>query len=327
MTDERRVVYLMSGPAHLPYLVTSLVALRRIWDGSVVVFAWPESLAFVEQIATDKALGIEVQERQPDRSVKKNGQFFDKIKVMQTFQSGISLYLDADTLPVKAGSINRLFELGGEFGFCGTQFCGHVSTGGVVSRRISRLLGREGIEQKYVAAALASAYPSVNGGVFSCRPESPALPLWQQWTSKVLDIFIADETVLHAVMVKMLSETKQFTVAIGGSFNCSPCRKQRTLRSREVGIWHGHGDSFSRPNKSVRGVGLWWPRYKECLLKNTGRIAEWKEAVLNLRRSRTARYIKRLEETPDGVCVFCGYGKPNFPFDHHAKKCPNTGVD
>lgn len=327
MTEERRVVYLISGPAHLPYLVTSLVALRKIWDGPVVVFAWPESLAFVEQIASDKALGIEVRPRTPDRSVTKNGQFFDKIKVMQTLSGGINLYLDADTIPVKAISIDRLFELGGEFGFCGTQFCGYVSNGKTVGGRIRRLLGREGIDQIYVEAALASGYPSVNGGVFSCRPESPALPLWQEWTSKVLDIFIADETVLHVVMVKMLSETKQFTVALGGSFNCSPCRKQRALRGSKVGIWHGHGDSFSRPNKSVRGVGLWWPRYKECLLRNTGRIAEWKDAALNSRRNRTARYIKNLEATPAGVCVFCGYGKPNYSLDHHFKQCPNKGAD
>ncbi len=79
---ERRVVYLISGPPHLLYLVTSLVALRKIWDGEIIVYAWPASIGLVKRMAKDERLGIEAVERIPTYKGK-NAQFFDKIKMMQ----------------------------------------------------------------------------------------------------------------------------------------------------------------------------------------------------------------------------------------------------
>ena len=52
----RRVVYLMSGPAHMPYLVCSLWTLRQHWDGEIVVVAWPNSIELVEEVARDRVL-------------------------------------------------------------------------------------------------------------------------------------------------------------------------------------------------------------------------------------------------------------------------------
>ncbi len=317
MTDERRVVYLMSGPPHLLYLVTSLVALRKIWDGEIIVYAWPASIGIVKRMAEDKRLNIEAIERTPAYSGK-NAQFFDKIRMMQVAPSGVNIYLDADTIPVRRHAIDRLFELAEEREFCATQFCNYVSTGNKVSKRIRRLEGREGIDQEDVQFALENTLPSVNGGVFACRPNTPVLPLWELWTSKVLDIFIADETVLHAVMARYW-DTDVFEVALGGSFNCSPLHKPNRMRDKNVGIWHGHGDCWSRISKSPKGVGLWWPRYQECLKENIGGLAEWKDEAIN-RRDTTTRGIKRLEATPEDVCVFCGIGKESFA--SHAKACP-----
>lgn len=56
---------LMSGQAHLPYLAVCLHTLRNHWDGSIRVFAWPESIDIVREIAKDERLGIECELRDP----------------------------------------------------------------------------------------------------------------------------------------------------------------------------------------------------------------------------------------------------------------------
>ena len=288
---ERRVVYLMSGPAYMPYLVTSLYSLRKIWDGPVEIHAWLESYQFAKRVADDS--NVVAIKRTPIRRGK-NSQFFDKIRLMQSLDPGVNMYLDADTLPVRRDILEALFEMG-ECGFCATQWNTWVSNGRMVGGRIKRLFGRE-VPQRYVQAALETDYPSVNGGVFACRPESMALVLWEQWTSNVMDIFIADETVLHIVMVKFLTEyRKQFDVAIGGKYNSSPSKKDKKLPDEEVGIWHGHGNSFIRPDKSAKGVAMWWPIYQHCLKENIGGLADWKDDVLE-GRSRTGWRLRKLEE-------------------------------
>ncbi len=46
---KNRVFYVMSGPAHLPYLLASLKTLREHYDGEIVVFAWEESFFGINQ--------------------------------------------------------------------------------------------------------------------------------------------------------------------------------------------------------------------------------------------------------------------------------------
>ncbi len=293
-----RIVYLMSGAAYLPYLVCSLYSLRQVWDGYVSVFAWPESKQLVDMIARDKWLNITAVEREPEYRGK-NGQFLDKIKMMQDQPTDtLNMYLDADTLPQRADVIERLFYLASAAGFCATQFNKWNTHSKTIRGRISSLIGRESVDQMAVNRLLSTCEPSVNGGVFACRPESSALPLWQEWTEKNLDLFIADETVLHAVMGHFLNTLGwDFDVATGGKYNCSPKYQPPDLPDDTVGIWHGHGDSFIRPNKSMKGVKMWWPVYQHCLRENIGGMVDWKDQALAVRNS-TAKYIKKLEAEP-----------------------------
>jgi 16S rRNA A1518/A1519 N6-dimethyltransferase RsmA/KsgA/DIM1 with predicted DNA glycosylase/AP lyase activity len=63
--SERTVVYLMSFPAHAPYLATSLLTLRRHWAGNVEVYAWKESIDIARALCHDKRINadaIEVDE-------------------------------------------------------------------------------------------------------------------------------------------------------------------------------------------------------------------------------------------------------------------------
>jgi hypothetical protein len=58
--------------------------------------------------------------------------------------------------------------------------------------------------------------------------------------------------------------------------------------AKPVSIWHGHGDCFTKPEKSPDGVEMWWPFYKDALKNNIGGIAEWKDDCRN-------RWIRRID--------------------------------
>ena len=278
-----RIVYLISGQAHLPYLVASLHTLRQHWDGPVYVYAWPESCKIAKKIAKDERLSIIAVEREPEYRGK-NDQFLDKIKLVQSLQGQVdaALYIDADT--TIHGDLSPLFHKATEWGFCATQFCDWTVQGRAPSRRVKDLLGLPSIDPDLIGQLFAYAYPSVNGGVWAAEPTSPVLPVWYDWTMEATLLadnkFIADEKVLHVMQVRF---PNNMTVALGGAFNCSPRQKFQpsTLYDDQVIVRHYHGDSNCKLNKSQRGIDLWWPHYVECWQRNVGGIWDWRKDVKN----------------------------------------------
>jgi hypothetical protein len=309
---KNSIVYLMSGVPHLPYLTVSLRTLSdHLGDFDVRVYAWPESYPIVKRIVRDTE--FQAYEIEPEYRGR-NDQFICKIKLMSSIDCDYGLYLDADT--IIRGDVSPFFRLAEEFGFCMTQFNDWGTSGSIIRNRLERLKGRAPIDQKVVHELLSKKWPSVNGGVFSCSPSSTILNTWHAWTMAVKDIFIADETVLHAIMVGC-EGSNQTTVVCGGHYNASPKYRPKNLKDEDVVIWHGHGDSFLRPNKSPKGVYLWWPIYQECLKSNYGGIAEWKDECITDSRG-TGAYLRYLETVPDDTCRFCGQNA----VDWHSKKCP-----
>ena len=286
--NSRSIVYLISGDAHSAYLAVSLNTLRRHYQGDIVVYAYPESLDVCKAIAADKRLGVEVEEWAPVSRPKKNGQFLNKIAMMQSLRPYTNIYLDADTMIT--GSLDYLFVLGEQHGFVATQFNDWLSNGNVVRKRIERLLGRPGIRQSAVRWVLDNPLPSVNGGVFAANPNSDVLKMWWDWTVAVLDIFIADETCLHAIM-GVYESIDGFFVAEGGRYNCSPKYQPKALDDEHVAVYHFHGDCNVRPDKSQRGYDLWWPEYQRCREENIGNINSWINQVLEKNR-----FLRKVEE-------------------------------
>jgi hypothetical protein len=70
-------------------------------------------------------------------------------------------------------------------------------------------------------------------------------------------------------------------VAMGGRWNCSPIKKYRPkdMAEEDVVVWHFHGDSATRFEKSPEGVAMWWAEYQGCLRDNVGGIAEWRPEI------------------------------------------------
>lgn len=285
---KKHVHYLMSGDAHAPYLLVSLASLRQHFDGEVTVHAWAESYDVISRIAEDKNLRIRVLGRNPAYRGK-NDQFLDKIRLMRSQDpQSANLYLDADT--IIANPIDFLFEalsVGG--GFVATQFADWTTAGSIIRRRVERLRAFPTIDSWFVQETLNNIWPSVNGGVFASVANSPVLETWEKLTAVVArDVFIADETVLH--ILQPMFVPNHMIVALGGKFNCSPKHKPSGLPDDAVAIWHGHGDSFLRPEKSQKGFDLWWPKFVQCCDGNTGYVHSWLSAInykwLNQARSR-----------------------------------------
>jgi len=278
---DRRVVYLMSGAAHLPYLVCSLWTLRESgWGGTVEVYCWPESFSIGKEfIARDRRLGIEVKERHPKLrrkdGVGSNAQFLDKIDLAMELDCGTLLYLDADT--TIHGKLDILFEIAEDRSFCATQWNDWTMDSGMVYDRIRKLLECS-VPAEHVLKASKSKWPSVNGGVWAAQPISEVLPTWYEWTKRCGRLFIADERVLHLMLSMHMDK---IAVACGGQYNCSPIYQPKGLRDEDVVVRHYHGDSCCRPEKSAKGFNLWWPVYRQCLEDNVGGMADWRNSVKN----------------------------------------------
>ena len=287
---KSRVFYVMSGPAHLPYLLCSLKTLREHYDGEVVVYAWKESFPIAQEIAKDSRLQIEARLREPLHR-NKNAQFMDKIKVAaaQQGEADCVLYLDADT--TVHGSIQPLLDAGHKYCFAATRFNHWTSHHGIPSRRVEKLRKYKKLEQALVEEALdkTKTIPSVNGGVWACRPESSALTAWYDWTEIAQKEFIADEVVMHLLAPKFEKSGHCTIFGLDGAYNCSPKFQPRNLRDADVVIRHFHGDSATREEKCPKGWYLWGPIFQECLENNLGNIQSWMHLINN-------KWINRLKE-------------------------------
>ena len=284
-------IYLMSGDAHAPYLVVSLHTLQKHWKGDVRLYAWPESIETIQKIASDgrwQFRDLQVEESDPTYRARrdegrqgKNDQFIHKQRLFQTLNLDYGLYLDADTSV--HGDLSPLFRVAEEYGFCATRFSSWTTLGGVVKARIGRLKEFGEIDQVMIDEVLKNPWPSVNGGVWCARPDSPVLKLWEEWTWAARSVFIADEAVLHC-MQPVFVPKRQMAVWPDGRFNCScnPKWLPEKMGEHEVIVWHYHGDSAVRPNKlQGRGHERWWPMYLHCLENNVGNMQEWIDGVEN----------------------------------------------
>ena len=280
---KREIIYLMSGPAHIPYLAVSLATLREHWYGPVRVFAWPESIDLVREIAKDERLQITVDLREPvyrarrdERRQGKNDQFLAKIRLMRSLADvRLALYLDADTSV--HGDLMPLFQLAEAYTFVATRFSSWTTAGGVVRARIERLREFPAIDRNCIEETLRLAWPSVNGGVFCCSPRSCVLETWERWTWEARHVFIADEAVLH-VLQPLFEPSGQMAVWPDGRFNCScnPKWMPEGLSEKDIVVWHYHGDSAVRPLKhGGYAHRRWWPLWLRCLAENLGNCREW----------------------------------------------------
>lgn len=274
----RRVIYLTTYPAHLVNLVCSACTLRRVWDGPIDVITWPESESFVKTICEDGRLGLTHVPWEPLYRGKSDS-YVDKTRLIQSYDpDDIVVFLDADT--AIQNPIDDLFLAAECQGYAITQFCDWVTTGRIISSRLRSLQDFPTLDQDLIQELLTHRWPSLNNGVFAASPTSEVLPQWHQWTYDARSTFIPDEKTVHLCMAKY-GPLDRCAVLMGGAWNCSPKYQPANLDTKDVVIWHFHGDSNLREQKSSRGFDMWMPLFRSCLKANFGSMQDWYRNIGN----------------------------------------------
>lgn len=276
---NKRIIYMVTYPGHLHNAVVSIRSLRRYWDGEIHLYTWSESYEVGKRIAEDDRLGITCHLREP--LWKRGGtraQSEDKQLLIQSLDCDLALYLDADTLI--CGSLEKLFLSAYTVGFCATQFNRWTTARRTPRKRIEGLRQFSEIDQTLVDSLLGRDWPSINTGVFACKPSSPVLDLWYRYTVAARAMFIADETAFQPMLPRFIP-TEEMWVETGGHFNSSAKFQDPNLKDEDVVVWHFHGGCNVRPKKSPKGVELWLPEYDECVKDNVGGIRDWASDVNN----------------------------------------------
>ena len=287
-----QIIYLLSGPGHLPNLVVSLCTLREHYDGPVTVFAWPESIEIVRRIASD-IRNVAVVPHTPAFHGHSDT-YCDKTTLIQLMpKDDAVLFLDADT--TIHGSLDPLFEYIDHYGFTVAQFNGWVTTGKTISKRINTLKEFAEIDTFAINRAQKEVWPSVNTGIFGGRPDSPVLELWHRWTTAAKSTFIPDEKVMNVIAPQFVI-LGQLRIATGGQWNCSPMHQPEDLPDDQVIIWHFHGDCNCRPKKSKRGWEMWKPLLQQCVDQNVGGIREWLPTLKH-------KHLKHVLQEIDGLVI------------------------
>jgi len=277
---SRVINFMLSDQPHLPNLVVALSTLRQHFDGEVWVYGFPQSIEIVKQVCADPVLDAKPLLWEPSWPGR-NCQPIERIIMMNTPGPELRLYLDADVIVV--GDPSPLFTMAEPKGMAFTQFCSWTCQQGIIQRRLKGLLEFPQLNQKHLARVIASNYPSVNCGVYACRPEHPSLPVWRDYTISARNSFIADETTNHI----LLSEFEgQYAIA-DGRYNAS---HKYYRGSVPPVILHCHGDSAWRPSKSPEAARQWWEVYDSCIEQNVGNIQNWKDSF---HKSRWMRSCER----------------------------------
>lgn len=270
-----KVFYLISGPSHLPYLVASIHSLRTKaqFDGEVVVFAWPESSLAAKAMSLDKSLDITLKEREP-RSRGHNCHFLEKIHLMEEFAGTEgALFIDADTLPV--GPVDAFFSALKYANMVTVQFSNWTTQKRIIQNRLQKIKHVEECKDD-LASCFAESISSPNNGVLACRSNSACLARWAKLTTQVYEtVFIPDEVCLHPVVASDAFKEEGIMFSGDSGYNTSPKYQHPDLKDTAVKIWHFHGDSNVRPEKSQRGFDLWWPVFRHCLKENVGNVQHW----------------------------------------------------
>lgn len=276
-----KALYLITGPSHIPYLVTSVYSLRNRanFHDPVHVCVWPESMPIMSRVAKDDRLGIRIIERNVrDSARKKNATFIEKIAILLDHAESGCVFFDADTLPI--GRIDWLAFLIESYGMVVTQFSDWTCDKGIITKRLQRAMVNEQMKP-YLQQCIAERRRSVNNGVIGAHSDCESLATWYKWAKSVQNIFIPDETTLHAVTVT--EEFKASSTVVAGRLGYNESPKHGCTPRQMVSCYHFHGDTHVRPDKCQFGHELWWPYFQQCLKANIGGMVDWLPGLGNRR--------------------------------------------
>lgn len=269
------LIYFNVGTKCLARLVVSAYNARKHWAGPICILNGGLDGGIVETICRDERIGAEYRTAAIVQR-RKNTAYAAKPTVMRQSPFEVTVFVDADTLPV--GGLDGLpLAVLPPFltecpGIALTAFSHWETTGKIMRRRIESIARTSEESGRLAEISLSRPMPAINTGVVVYRRDDPFLRHWEVLTETAWNIFIADEI---AAQVLTADPEKYPHTLLDDRWNASPM--YHSCKAGQVCIWHFHGQKHvEHPGgKGAAGHRLWWPAFMECWAENVGGIREW----------------------------------------------------
>ena len=276
------IIMFNRGDRMLVRALVCLYSLRKHYAGNVTFYVQKPCEGMEEFVKSLKFFNCDVV-RLPEKNeyktlVMKNSLFenppYDK-----------TLWIDSDTI-INA-PIDDMFANLDEKGvdLCIPSFCGWVSTGGHISKRIKRFKGIA--EDKYIKEALES-HPAINTGVLSFKKSDRWREFVKYWTDlanqgSIKKVFIPDEISAQILYPSMGEWGLKYYIA-PREYNVSPLHDHGM--SKNPKILHFHGDKHCLSGNAT--CEIWKKIFHEMCDQNIANI----NFFLKYADKRLAKYLK-----------------------------------
>ena len=256
------IIYYNYGTGSAARLAVSIYNLRKFWHGDVTILSDGDiSNELCKRFAKDSRLGVTVKNSFFDVRKDRNHHYLSKCRLAEQTPYDLSLYIDADTIPVKP--MDELFGMAEQYQFVVPQFCNWRSdSGGVVTKRIKSW---SAIRPRDIEPALKFG-PAVNTGVMAFTKDNPFMKDWFKIARKGRDLFIPDETSCQVMLYRYPHKI------VGWYYNAS-C-KYDDIFHPDVRVYHYHGKKHCREGLPHHG-DIWVKAYEEACHLNIAEINDW----------------------------------------------------
>jgi hypothetical protein len=268
--------------------LVALYSLRKHWSGPITFYVerpYPEE--FDDALRFFSCNIVHNEERHDMKTLVRKNSLFDQSPYEET------LWIDADTIILD--NIDKMFDYLDVQGvdFCIPSFCGWISNGNHISKRINRFKGL--IDDKYIVEALNN-HPAINTGVLSFKMSDRWRNFVSAWTNLAHcgaqhKIFIPDEVACQILYPSMQEYDLKYYIA-PTDYNVSPLHDHGLSKSPKIA--HFHGD------KHVLDVPLcnyWKEHFKEMTDGNIANI----NAFLKYADKRLAKYLGNKDRKGAGL--------------------------
>lgn len=287
------VIMFNRGDRMLVRILTALYSLRKHYSGDITFYVenpcpCPEELD--KALAYFKCNIVHLPEKHEYKTlVRKNSLFanppYDK-----------TLWMDTDTITV--GPIDDMFKYldEKEVDLCIPHFCGWVSNGRTISKRINRFKGIA--EDRHLEEAVKS-HAAINTGILAFRRSDNWKKFVEYWTElahkgSLKRIFIPDETAAQILYPSMQEWGLKYFIA-PADFNVSVLHDHGI--SKEPKIIHFHGDKHVL---NVPTSAIWKNTLEEMRKDNIANV----EFFLQYSDKRLRQYLSQKDNNfPDTTIV------------------------
>lgn len=282
MEETRGIIMFNRGNGCIVRAIVCFETLRRHWDGPVTMYLEDPYPHEFDEVC--KEYNVDVVHNDKNHELKT---LVRKTSMFSNPPYDRTMWLDSDT--VVTGNIDEMFDLLDDVDVAIPSFCGWVSNGRTMAKRVNKYKGIA--EDRHIEEAL-NGHAAVNTGILTFRKSPRWTEFVKYWVNLAHEgskarIFIPDE-VAFQVLYPSFHEWG-LTYKIGPQkYNVSVKFGEKVADKRIV-HFHGKKHCLDFPN-----CEYWKKEFNEMCEKNTANINHY----LQYADKRLAKYLK----VRDGLC-------------------------